>query len=74
MRASGAAELVPAILGGFKKLVQSDLAGLEGLAGPLGRLDGDSNPRGRHFADGRQGNAVTTPPLAFSFGRFAVLA
>jgi hypothetical protein len=38
--ASGAAALAPAILGGFKKQVQSQPAGVEGLGGLLGRLGG----------------------------------
>jgi hypothetical protein len=38
--ASGAAALVPAILGGFKKQAQSQPAGLDGLGGLLGQLGG----------------------------------
>lgn len=38
--ASGAAALIPAILGGFKKQVQSQPTGLEGLGGLLGQLGG----------------------------------
>ena len=38
--ASGAEALAPAILGGFKKQVQSQPSGLEGLGGLLGRLGG----------------------------------
>jgi hypothetical protein len=38
--ASGAAALVPAILGGFKKQAKSQPAGLEGLGGLLGQLGG----------------------------------
>jgi hypothetical protein len=38
--ASGAAALVPAILGGFKKQAQSQPAGLEELGGLLGQLGG----------------------------------
>jgi hypothetical protein len=38
--ASGAAALVPAILGGFKKQAQSQPSGLEGLGGLLGQLGG----------------------------------
>jgi hypothetical protein len=38
--ASGAAALLPAILGGFKKQAQSQPAGLEGLGGLLGQLGG----------------------------------
>ena len=37
---SGAAALLPAILGGFKKQAQTQPAGLEGLAGMLGGLGG----------------------------------
>ena len=37
---SGAAALVPAILGGFKKQAQAQPAGLEGLGGLLGQLGG----------------------------------
>ena len=40
--ASGAAALLPEILGGFKKQTQSQPAGLEGLGGLLGRLGGGS--------------------------------
>jgi len=38
--ANGAAALVPAILGGFKKQAQSQPTGLEGLGGLLGQLGG----------------------------------
>ena len=38
--ASGAAALLPAILGGFKKQTQGQSAGLEGLVGMLGGLGG----------------------------------
>jgi hypothetical protein len=38
--ASGAAALLPAILGGFKKQAQSQPTGLEGLGGLLGQLGG----------------------------------
>ena len=38
--ASGAAALAPAIIGGFKKQVQSHPAGIEGLGGLLGNLGG----------------------------------
>jgi hypothetical protein len=38
--ASGAAALLPAILGGFKKQTQGQPAGLEGLVGMLGGLGG----------------------------------
>jgi hypothetical protein len=37
---NGAAALLPAILGGFKKQAQSQPAGLAGLAGTLGQLGG----------------------------------
>ncbi len=38
--ASGAAALIPAILGGFKRQAQSQPTGLEGLGGLLGQLGG----------------------------------
>jgi hypothetical protein len=38
--ASGAAALLPALLGGFKKQAQSQPSGLEGLGGLLGQLGG----------------------------------
>ena len=38
--ASGAAALIPAILGGFKKQAQAQPTGLEGLGGLLGQLGG----------------------------------
>jgi len=38
--ASGAAALLPAILGGFKKQAQAQPSGLEGLGGLLGQLGG----------------------------------
>ena len=38
--ANGAAALIPAILGGFKKQAQAQPTGLEGLAGVLGKLGG----------------------------------
>lgn len=38
--ASGAAALIPAILGGFKKQAQTQPSGLEGLGGLLGQLGG----------------------------------
>jgi hypothetical protein len=38
--ASGAAALLPALLGGFKKQAQAQPAGLEGLGGLLGQLGG----------------------------------
>lgn len=37
---SGAAALIPAILGGFKKQAQAQPTGLEGLGGLLGRMGG----------------------------------
>lgn len=40
--ASGAAALLPAILGGFKKQAQGQPAGIEGLGGLLGQLGGGS--------------------------------
>ena len=40
--AAGAAALSPAILGGFKKQVQAQPTGLEGLGGLLGQLGGGS--------------------------------
>lgn len=40
--ANGASALLPAVLGGFKKQVQTQPAGVEGLAGMLSRLGGDS--------------------------------
>ena len=40
--ANGAAALVPAILGGFKKQAQAQPTGLEGLGGLLGQLGGGS--------------------------------
>lgn len=39
---SGAAALLPAILGGFKKQAQAQPTGLEGLGGLLGQLGGGS--------------------------------
>jgi hypothetical protein len=40
--ASGAAALLPAILGGFKKETQAQPGGIEGLGGLLGKLGGGS--------------------------------
>jgi hypothetical protein len=40
--ATGAAALLPAILGGFKKQAQAQPSGLEGLGGMLGQLGGGS--------------------------------
>ena len=37
---TGAAALLPAILGGFKKQAQAQPGGLDGLAGMLGKLGG----------------------------------
>jgi len=59
--ASGAAALVPAILGGFKKQAQSHPAGLEGLGGLLGQLGGGNlldNVLGQHPTDVSLGNNV----------------
>ena len=39
-RSAGAAALIPAILGGFKKQAQAQPTGLEGLGGLLGQLGG----------------------------------
>jgi hypothetical protein len=39
--ATGAAALLPAVLGGFKKQAQSQPGGVEGLAGMLGQLGGE---------------------------------
>lgn len=59
--ASGAAALTPAILGGFKKQVQSEPEGLAGLGGLLGRLGGGGlldNVLGQHPTDVSQGDGV----------------
>ncbi len=59
--ATGAEALVPAILGGFKKQVQSQPAGLEGLGGLLGRLGGGGlldNVLSPQPTDVSQGNEV----------------
>jgi hypothetical protein len=59
--ASGAAALVPAILGGFKKQAQAHPTGLEGLGGLLGQLGGGSlldNVLGQQPTDVRLGNNV----------------
>jgi hypothetical protein len=55
---AGAAALIPAILGGFKKRAQSEPAGLENLAGMLGGLGGGGlmdevlSPRATNVAPG----------------------
>ena len=55
---AGAAALIPAILGGFKKRAQSEPAGLESLAGMLGGLGGGGlmdevlSPRATNVAPG----------------------
>ena len=59
--ASGAAALVPALLGGFKKQAQAQPGGLEGLGGLLGRLGGGGlldNVLAPQPTDVRQGDAV----------------
>jgi hypothetical protein len=59
--ASGAAALGPAILGGFKKQVQSQPSGLEALAGALGRLGGGGlldNVTSPQATDVSRGDAV----------------
>lgn len=59
--ASGAAALVPAILGGFKKQAQAPSTGLEGLGGLLGQLGGGSlldNVLGQQPTDVSLGNNV----------------
>lgn len=59
--ASGAAALVPAILGGFKKQAQAQPAGLEGLGGMLSQLGGGSlldNVLGSQPTDVGRGNDV----------------
>jgi len=59
--ASGAKALVPAILGGFKKQVQSQPSGDEGLGGLLGRLGGGGlldNVLAPQPTDVSQGNNV----------------
>lgn len=59
--ASGAAALSPAILGGFKKQVQSQPNGLAGLDGLLGQLGGGrllDDVLGQHPTDVSQGNGV----------------
>jgi hypothetical protein len=59
--ASGAAALVPAILGGFKKQAQAQPTGLEGLGGLLGQLGGGGlldNVLGQQPTDVSRGNNV----------------
>ena len=59
--ATGAEALVPAILGGFKKQVQSQPTGLEGLGGLLGQLGGGGlldNVLSPQPTDVSQGNDV----------------
>ena len=59
--ASGAAALLPAILGGFKKQVQGHPAGLDGLAGVLNGLGGGGlldNVLGAQPTDVNRGNDV----------------
>lgn len=65
--ASGVAALTPAILGGFKKQMQSQPDGLAGLGGLLGRLGGGGlldEVLGQQPTDVSQGNGV----LAQIFG------
>ncbi len=59
--ASGAAALLPAILGGFKKQAQAQPNGIEGLGGLLGKLGGGSlldNVLSPQPTDVSQGNDV----------------
>jgi hypothetical protein len=59
--ASGAAALIPAIIGGFKKQAQSQPTGLEGLGGLLGQLGGGGlldNVLAPEPTDVSQGNNV----------------
>ena len=59
--ATGAAALSPAILGGFKKQVQSQPDGLAGLGGLLSQLGGGGlldEVLGQHPTDVSQGNGV----------------
>ena len=59
--AGGAAALIPAILGGFKKQVQGHPAGLDGLAGVLNGLGGGGlldNVLGAQPTDVNRGNDV----------------
>src|SRR5512133_4271461 len=58
---SGAAALIPAILGGFKKQAQAQPAGLDGLGGLLGQLGGGGlldNVLAPQATDVGQGNDV----------------
>ena len=58
---NGAAALLPAILGGFKKQAQSQPTGLAGLAGMLGQLGGGGlmdNVLGAQPTDVNRGNEV----------------
>lgn len=59
--ASGASALLPAILGGFKKQVQAQPNGIEGLGGLLGQLGGGAlldNVLSSHPTDVSKGNDV----------------
>lgn len=59
--ASGAAALLPAILGGFKKQAQGQSGGIEGLGSLLGNLGGSAlldNVLGDQPTDINRGNAV----------------
>lgn len=59
--ASGAAALLPAILGGFKKQAQTQPTGLEGLGGLLGQLGGGGlldNVLGAQPTEVNRGNDV----------------
>jgi hypothetical protein len=59
--ASGAAALIPAILGGFKKQAKAQPTGLEGLGGLLGQLGGGGlldNVLAPQATDVSQGNNV----------------
>ena len=58
---NGAAALLPAILGGFKKQAQSQPTGLAGLVGMLGQLGGGGlmdNVLGAQRTDVNRGNEV----------------
>ena len=58
---SGAAALLPAVLGGFKKQAQAQPTGLEGLGGLLGQLGGGSlldDVLSQHPTDVSRGNDV----------------
>jgi hypothetical protein len=59
--ANGAAALLPAILGGFKRTAQSQSTGLEGLTGMLGKLGGGAlldNVQSPTPTDVNRGNEV----------------